>query len=67
MLPNTAFSEHGYVLPSKMMLAIFLGAPDWWDSPRKKELILVSNIFRQISFIPSRPPAGNAERWAFSL
>ena len=37
---------------------------DRWDSLRQKELILCSNIFRQISFISSLPPAGNANRWA---
>ena len=33
-----------------------VGAPDRWDSHRQKELILCSNIFRQIKFISSRPP-----------
>jgi len=36
--------------------------PDWWGFFPLKELILCLSIYRIISFISSRPPAGNAIR-----
>ena len=39
-------------------------APDWWESARFQALCVAGSGFRQISVISSRPPAGNAHRWA---
>ncbi len=39
-------------------------APDWWDSPRFQAVFVAWNWFRQNGVLSSRPPAGNASRWA---
>lgn len=39
--------------------------PDQYDSPRQKELVLCTNIFRQIRFTASSPPVGNANQIFF--
>src|SRR6266508_801109 len=39
-------------------------APDWRESARFQTIFLARSQFRQSSVISSRPPAGNAIRWA---
>src|SRR5688572_6147664 len=39
-------------------------APDWWESARFQADCAASSWFRQNGVISSRPPAGNASRWA---
>jgi len=39
-------------------------APDWWESARFQALWVAWSWFRQIGVLSSRPPAGNASRWA---
>jgi len=39
-------------------------APDWWESARFQTVFLARSWFRQNGVVSSRPPAGNASRWA---
>ena len=39
-------------------------APDWWDSARFQAFCVAWSGFRQNGVVSSRPPAGNAHRWA---
>jgi len=39
-------------------------APDWWESPRFQAFFVAWSWFRQNGVVLSRPPAGNASRWA---
>ena len=39
-------------------------APDWWESPRFQAVCVAGSWFRQSGVASSRPPAGNADRWA---
>jgi len=39
-------------------------APDGWESPRFQTFFLALAWFRQSGVVSSRPPAGNAHRWA---
>ena len=39
-------------------------APDWWESARFQAVCVAWSWFRQNAVISSRPPAGNASRWA---
>jgi hypothetical protein len=39
-------------------------APDWWESARFQAVSLAWSWFRQNGVVSSRPPAGNASRWA---
>ena len=39
-------------------------APDWWESARFQAVYVAWSGFRQSGVISSRPPAGNASRWA---
>jgi hypothetical protein len=39
-------------------------APDEWDSPRFTGFFLTSGLFCSQAESTSRPPAGNASRWA---
>jgi hypothetical protein len=39
-------------------------APDWWESPRFQAVSFAQGWFRQSGVVSSRPPAGNASRWA---
>ena len=39
-------------------------AADWWDSARLTGIFLASGFFCSRSFVSSRPPAANANRWA---
>ena len=39
-------------------------APDWWESARFQALYVATSWFRQNGVVASRPPAGNASRWA---
>jgi hypothetical protein len=39
-------------------------APDGWESPRFWALSVAGSWFRQSGVVSSRPPAGNASRWA---
>ena len=39
-------------------------APDWWESARFQAVCVAPGWFRQSGVISSRPPAGNASRWA---
>lgn len=39
-------------------------APDWWDLPRFQAVCVTWSGFRQNGVTSSRPPAGNAHRWA---
>jgi len=39
-------------------------APDWWESARFQAVCVASSWFRQSGVVSSRPPAGNANRWA---
>ena len=39
-------------------------APDWWESARFQAVFVAGSWFRQGSVVLSRPPAGNASRWA---
>ena len=39
-------------------------APDWWESARFQAVCVAWSGFRQNGVILSRPPAGNARRWA---
>src|SRR5687768_13179188 len=39
-------------------------APDWWESARFQAVCVTWSWFRQNGVISSRPPAGNAHRWA---
>jgi len=41
-------------------------APDWWESARFQALCVAWRGFRQNGVASSRPPAGNAPRWALS-
>ena len=40
-------------------------APDWWESARFQVFFVAWSWFRQNGVVSSRPPAGNANRWAF--
>src|SRR6266511_5635662 len=42
------------------------GAPDWWESARFQAFFVAWSWFRQAGVTSSRPPAGNADRWAAS-
>jgi hypothetical protein len=42
-------------------------APDGWESPRFQAVSLAQGWFRQNGVASSRPPAGNAPRWAAML
>src|SRR6266545_7834749 len=42
-------------------------APDWWESARFQAVCLAQDWFRQSGVVSSRPPAGNAHRWAVAL
>src|SRR5512135_88314 len=39
-------------------------APDGWESPRFQAVCMAPSWFRQSGVASSRPPAGNAPRWA---
>ena len=39
-------------------------APDGWESPRFQAFFVAWSGFRQSGVPSSRPPAGNASRWA---
>ena len=39
-------------------------APDGWESPRFQAGFVAGSWFRQNGVTSSRPPAGNASRWA---
>jgi hypothetical protein len=39
-------------------------ALDWWESARFQAFRVASSWFRQNGVVSSRPPAGNASRWA---
>src|SRR5574341_1161198 len=39
-------------------------APDWWESARFQAGFVAWSWFRQNGVLSSRPPAGNAHRWA---
>jgi len=39
-------------------------APDWWESARFQAVCVAWSGFRQNGVVSSRPPAGNACRWA---
>lgn len=39
-------------------------APDWWESARFQAVFVAWSWFRQNGVVSSRPPAGNASRWA---
>ena len=41
-------------------------APDWWESARVQAGYVAWSWFRQNGVTSSRPPAGNASRWAVS-
>jgi len=42
-------------------------APDWWESAGFQAVCVAWSGFRQSGVIPSRPPAGNASRWAVAV
>ncbi len=42
-------------------------APDGWESPRFQAVCMARSWFRQSGAASSRPPAGNAHRWATFL
>jgi hypothetical protein len=39
-------------------------APDWWESARFQAVCVAWSWFQQSGVASSRPPAGNASRWA---
>jgi len=39
-------------------------APDGWESARFQAVCVASSWLRQNGVVSSRPPAGNANRWA---
>jgi hypothetical protein len=42
-------------------------APDGWESPRFQAVCVAWSWFRQSGVLSSRPPAGNASRWALNF
>jgi len=38
--------------------------PWWWESARFQAVFCAGTFFRIMSLVHTRPPAGNASRWA---
>jgi hypothetical protein len=48
----------------RVKLRLTQRAPDWWESARFRAVCVALSWFHYNGVVASRPPAGNAHRWA---